>query len=860
MTNCTKNFMDLFCPRRDTFALKSWDCSKPPRKKYSRKEQPLSEEIVNKHLSVKDQGKFSQHIAIYPINNDGTCIFLCIDVDDHDGIYQEAVLPLTQTIARKLTGVGLSAHIEMSQGGHGYHVWSFFEVPVDANKLRAVIYDVLKQELVKQTGAPTLEVFPKQGGVNISFGSALALPYGCGSKSTFFAENDTDRPISLEQFVSSVSPLSPEILDMLIADRGISLVATKEYKSQPDLSHLPPEEIRFSRAQAYIASIPGAAVGDRSNSIYRVAALLQRDFALDQTQTYSLLQAWNVEHCSPPIDDDRLEKIIENADKYAKGEYGSKLYQLPGITTQQYQGVNLPGETVLQAQTMQQPTIVYRTGKGSITDMVQQSIDHLLAGETKLYSYGGILVEVIPEQEAPIKVVTEERLRELTDKSVQWASIDKTGKLKSIHPPKEIVKTVLANPTHRFPSLIAVTKVPILKISGEVIFKQGYNKDTGLYFIPLPGEKWEPIPEKITDEMLNTAVKKISELFVDFPFVKPWHRSACLAAVMTAIARHAIDGVCPLFLFNGNAPGVGKGILCNIVSILAAGKNAEVTQYDKDKAELRKKFTSFAIAGESLVLLDNIEEKLGGGVLDSLLTSERLTDRILGKSQSFSGKWKVTWLANGNNIQIKGDSARRIIPVELKTELSNPELRSDFVIKNIEQYVADNRTELVTAVLTLLKGYIGEGFPEKENTTSFGSFYKWSDLIRGTLVWLEMDDPLVGQQDFRKNNDMNLQSLESVLLCWYERYGDQPQSIASVYATHYRKNDGNTVPPENSDVPLMEALCELAPFRNTEWNKAGLSYTFRRYKDRIVNGLKLTSIPGANKTSLWAVTKIEPED
>jgi len=787
-------------------------------------------------------------------------MFACIDVDDHTGVYQDAVLPLAQKIAGKLTDAGLNAFIERSQGGLGYHVWSFFSAPVEAKKLRAVINNILKEELIKRPGSPTLEVFPKQDYIGNDYGSALALPYGCSTKSTFFTDNNTDQPISVEQFVSSVSPLSPEILDMLIAGRGISLVAMKEYKSQPDLSHLPSDEIKLSRAQAYIAAIPGATEGDRSNCIYRVAALLQRDFALDQTQTYSLLQAWNVERCSPPVDEDRLEKIIENADNYAKGQLGSKLYQLPGITTQQYPGTNLSGETVLQAQTMQQPTIVYRTGKGSITDMVQQSIDHLLAGETKLYNYGGMLVEVVPEQATPIKVVTEERLRELMDTSVQWTSIDKSGKLKYIHPPKEIVKTVLANPTHRFPALTAVTKVPIIKISGEVIHKQGYDNETGLYFIPLPGEKWDPTPEKITDGMLNTAVKKISELFVDFPFVKPWHRSACLAAVMTAIARHSIDGVCPLFLFNGNSPGVGKGILCNIVSILAAGKNAEVTQYDKDKTELRKKFTSFAIAGESIVVLDNIEDKLGGGVLDSLITSERLTDRILGKSQNFSGKWKVTWLANGNNIQIKGDSARRIIPVELKTKLSNPELRSDFVIKNLEKYVAKNRVELVTAVLTLLKGHIDAGFPEKENTTSFGSFYAWSDLIRGTLVWLGMDDPLVGQQDFRKNNDMNLQNLESVLLCWYERYGDQPQSIASVYATHYRKDDGKLIPPENSDVPLMEALCELVPFRNAEWDKANLSYTFRRYKDRIVDGLKLTSIPGAHKTCLWAVTKIEPED
>lgn len=75
---------------------------------------------------------------------------------------------------------------------------------------------------------------------------------------------------------------------------------------------------RSTRADAWLAAIPGAPDGERNSTAYRIAAALVRDFGLPAESAVDALTTWGA-RCSPPLDRDELERIAANADAYATG-------------------------------------------------------------------------------------------------------------------------------------------------------------------------------------------------------------------------------------------------------------------------------------------------------------------------------------------------------------------------------------------------------------------------------------------------------------------------------------------------------------------------------------------------------------
>jgi len=79
-----------------------------------------------------------------------------------------------------------------------------------------------------------------------------------------------------------------------------------------------------ARAAAYIDRIERSTVGDRNAIAFRVAAVLQNDFALPASDAAALLAKWNQGNI-PPLDDKELADVLSHAAKYASGAPGGKL-------------------------------------------------------------------------------------------------------------------------------------------------------------------------------------------------------------------------------------------------------------------------------------------------------------------------------------------------------------------------------------------------------------------------------------------------------------------------------------------------------------------------------------------------------
>jgi|GEM_PF-1037173 hypothetical protein len=87
----------------------------------------------------------------------------------------------------------------------------------------------------------------------------------------------------------------------------------------------------YTRAAAYIEKIEGSEAGGRNQQAFRVAAALQKDFALSHADAENLLRKWNQRN-KPPLDDGELVEVMRNAAKYGTGHVGSKVGPLSTTT------------------------------------------------------------------------------------------------------------------------------------------------------------------------------------------------------------------------------------------------------------------------------------------------------------------------------------------------------------------------------------------------------------------------------------------------------------------------------------------------------------------------------------------------
>jgi len=151
------------------------------------------------------------------------------------------------------------------------------------------------------------------------------------------------------------------------------------------------------------------------------------------------------------------------------------------------------------------------------------------------------------------------------------------------------------------------------------------------------------------------------------------------------------------------------------------------------------------------------------------LTASSYTDRILGKTESVEVPLSMVWLASGNNMQFKGDTVRRIVPIDLDPKMEKPEERTDFAHTPLTLWVTQEQPALVHAALVLVKAYMEAGHP-MQALTPMGSFEAWSDLIRQALCWAGEPDPNEGRKDLESESDPAYERLATLLDAWETCY------------------------------------------------------------------------------------------
>lgn len=409
--------------------------------------------------------------------------------------------------------------------------------------------------------------------------------------------------------------------------------------------------------------------------------------------------------------------------------------------------------------------------------------------------------------------------------------------------------------------LVGVSESPMLRPDGTIAradpTRATYDWTTGYLFVP--GLKLPTIPDEPTQADARKALRALEEPFCDFPHVSPEHKMVPIAAILTLLARAAIGGAVPAFVFDAAIRGAGKTRQVDVISWIALGRGAARKTYPEKEEELEKVLCAVAMHGSPLLLLDNVTRTFGGGQLDACLTADGDIElRKLGSLDWWRGPWRTIVCASGNNIVCSEDTMRRVMISRIEPETDDPESRTDFKHPDLIPWVKSERARLVAAALTILRAYCVVDRPDA-GCPVWGSFEEWSRLIPHAIRFAGGADPMGARPrgEGAVTEDMRALSAIVDLLPRLDAAGHgltTKEIIRLLYPSNISDDERST---DGFD-DLREAIETLAPPRgHANPSSQFLGKRFQRYRARPINGRRLLPMnpedTKANRAQRWAV-------
>ena len=479
-----------------------------------------------------------------------------------------------------------------------------------------------------------------------------------------------------------------------------------------------------------------------------------------------------------------------------------------------------------------------------------------LAADREIYQRGGLLVRVVRDSQpkdgitrnngsATIVALPPASLRERMTKFASFTQFVRQGDAiveLPTHPTTWLVSAVHARadwPGIR--CLAGISDVPILRSDGTLWQDSGYDQQTGVLY--LPSSTFPAIPDTVGIDDACAAVDALLEVVCDFSFENNDHRAAWLAGLLTLFARFAFAGPAPLFLIDANVRGAGKGLLAQTIGYIAIGKEMPASSYAHDSEEMRKKITAIALAGDRMILLDNLEGKFGNDALDRAITTTRWKDRILGTNQQIDLPLLPVWFGTGNNVVVGDDTARRIIHVRLDVLEEHPEERTGFRHPDLIGWIMANRPRLVAAAITILAAYFRVGRPQQD-LPPFGSFEGWSRVVRQAVVWVGLPDPCRTRTRLAETSNTMMDALRQLIEPWRAFDPNDDGVVVAALLVQLYPAQPNQMPMDAASVAMrgaLESLVGCPPGKPPSARQVGNK--LRYYRRRVIDGVYLDTNP-----------------
>ncbi len=453
--------------------------------------------------------------------------------------------------------------------------------------------------------------------------------------------------------------------------------------------------------------------------------------------------------------------------------------------------------------------------------------------------------------------------------------------------------------------LDAVLTAPCLDpITGRLVTTSGYDCGLKIMF-SLPVDV-VPVPERPNGKQVRNALQALWAPVRLFPFAGPIDQSVMLAAILTAVVRMVLP-TAPAFAFDAPIQASGKSLLAKVLAAIAGVLAAMSPQPGRGgDDELRKRLFGHLLGGDAAIVIDNIVGEFDSASLAALLTSETYSDRVLGESRTEVVSSRALVLLTGNNMMLRGDLPRRVLKCRIDPATGSPHQRHfDF---DPETVVQESRQELVSAALTLIRGYMSSQSDTRPGVGRTASFDIWDDVVRQTICWLvklqaigKLDKGVAENGDSfpvlvdpmdainaAVNADIAVSPHGRLLEAWSAEVGTGPGRDTSVTVAklidlanirpsatalpgHSTASKAGRNPPTGSGQTvasikradaaptLLDVLTELAGERGGPVNSRSLGKKLSAYKDRIVDGKCLRQGSPYQGACTWWVERLGGE-
>jgi len=177
----------------------------------------LTDEVIRRHLSGRDETGKDFVVGVYPMLQDETCFFLAVDFDkkswsEDAGAYLETCRQL-----------GLTACLERSRSGRGGHIWLFFQEPIPAALARKLGSHILTEIMERRPdiGLDSYDrLFPSQDTLPTGgFGNLIALPMQKQARergNTLFLDDQSVPYPDQWAFLSTIQKIARQELETIV--------------------------------------------------------------------------------------------------------------------------------------------------------------------------------------------------------------------------------------------------------------------------------------------------------------------------------------------------------------------------------------------------------------------------------------------------------------------------------------------------------------------------------------------------------------------------------------------------------------------------------------------------------------------
>jgi hypothetical protein len=640
------------------------------------------------------------------------------------------------------------------------------------------------------------------------------------------------------------------------------------------------------RAAAYLEKCEPAVSGRRGHDkAFKAAVAIGPGFDLPPAVALDLLRRIYNPRCEPPWSEKELRHKVDDA--YAKETRRGWLLDATRTNGRATHNGHLEGGGEGGPET---PADGTPSGHGRRPIEVNTERHRVLAetlavlpSDPDLFRRGDVLVRVAREEEDTARlaggielrkarggaraVVMGEaglscRLTSLADFYSWSRGKNREEHARPVHPPGWLVGAVAENATYPgVRPLRGLAEVPFPRADGSLVTTPGYDDQTGVFYSPTISIG--PIPDSPTRADAEAAANRLFALVEQFPFATEDDKAVWLAALVTALARPAIEGPVPGTAFNGNASGVGKGKLVDAIATVASDRPAPTTSYPRDETEADKIKVAFALAATPIIHLDNLDEgrSYGGGVLDSALTSMTVSGRILGQSRTTEGlDLRCCWFISGNNISPTKDGFRRWLVCNLVTDLERPEERNDLKIPDLLGYVREHRAALVRDALIVLRAHAAAGFPRCQDkngrdTAPLGSFEQWDRIVRGAVWFATGRDCNTTRRKAAEESPDRLNKL-ALLEAWSELPNGSDGGLGVTSEEAHRLAFGDKDNPARYPA-LGEVLMRFS--RDGKVSTRNIGFILRGMRGQNFNGRAFRTDRDLKRSALWYVEKLYPD-